>query len=237
MTYTTNLQLTHANAPTSSSGTIGQQDTILFLYANNAELLDSYMSDYYTYNVLADSNISITANSLFINITDTGVLLTTAKTLTITSDSVKQLRIIKNSTAQQIFYGSNTVQVGSSIIVYNDTVISTFGNIYIQDIYTYVPGKPAINTILMNKRVSKNSILSGGSAKANIASTSVAVYDIWLDTNKVGYVRFTAGSSIGTVATFGTVFVDGSQNLYIKTQGVQDATLADIGIVLNIIGE
>lgn len=238
MSYTNNLNLQNAEYPsTSSANTLNTTPTVFPMFNKNMQLLDSYIAGYYTYNISSDSNISITTDSIVITITDTGTILTTSKTLTINSTSDIQIQIIKNETNYTLQYGSIDILSGKTEVIHNNISISSIGSVYMQDIYSYTSGLPAINTILVSKRLINNSILSGGSAKANIAATNNTTIDIWLSGSKVGYIKFPSGGTIGVVTLFGIIYVHSADTLYIKTQSIQDATLSGIGIVLNIIGE
>ncbi|MFA6609193.1 MAG: hypothetical protein WCT07_04790 [Candidatus Paceibacterota bacterium] len=236
MIYTSNLNILKAEVSSIGSASIGADPTTVFQVCNSSyELLDSILSAY-TYQVITDSNISITTESICIIINDPSLLLSTTRNLSITSTSDRQLRFITNSTNNSLVYGSITLLPGKTYVTY-DGITTTNGSISIYDIYSFTPGKPAIDTILVSKKILVSSILTGVSAKSSIASTSNTTYDIWLNTVKVGYIKFLSASTTGTIALFGTIYLNIGDNLFVKTQGIQDATLSDVGIVLNIIGE
>jgi len=239
MTYTSNLNLLYSVVPTSASAAanIVTSTNALPVFNSSIDFLNKCLASYYLHNVTANSNINIEKEFLYLKVTDTNSLLTGIKELFITSNSIRQIRIIYNATNFSIIYGSVTIPSNTTNIIYDNKVISAKSNITIQDIYSYIPGLPNINTIYMLKRLSSNYVLIGGYAKAGVAATSNLTIDIWLNTYKVGTVVFYVGSSVGIVSVFGTIYINPIDNLYIKTQGIQDATLSNVGIVLNIIGE
>jgi hypothetical protein len=236
MIYTSNINIVKSGAPTvGDASSASDPVTALQVFNNSSELLDSILGTY-SYQVITDSNISITTESSCIIINDPSLLLSTTRNLSITSTSDRQLRFITNSTNHSLVYGSITLLPGKTYVTY-DGIITTNGSISIYDIYSFTSGKPAIDTILVSKKMLVSSILTGVSAKSSIASTSNTTYDIWLNTVKVGYIKFLSASTTGTIALFGTIYLNIGDNLFVKTQGIQDATLSDVGIVLNIIGE
>jgi len=239
MIYTSNLQLQLSEVSTYASSSLytTTHATAMAVLSNNLFILDFNLAGYYLYNILSDANINITTESMFIEITDTSILLTANRTISITDNPVRMLRIIKNNTLFTITYGSQDIPSSKTCILYNDSIISGKGNTGLLDIYTYISDKPAINTILMLKRPAVASLLIGGSAKASIAATSALTMDIWFNTTIVGSINFIASSTVGTITIFGAVYLNTTDRLYIKTRGTQDSTLANIGIVLNITGE
>lgn len=238
MTYTSNLHLLNVEISTNNSSisTVVNTDFIPAM-VNNMGYLDKYLAGYYTYNIITDANFTITADFLYLKLSDTNTILTNTRTLTIVSNSIKQIRIIKNATNYTIVYGSINIPSQSTYITYDNNTIIGIGRVNILDLYCYIPGLPAISTLYSIKRSIKNSILLGGYAKASAAATSNLTIDIWLNTTKVGTILFSAGSSTGLVSISGVIYISSIDNLYIKTQGIQDATLSNVGIVLNIIGE
>jgi hypothetical protein len=236
MIYTSNLNVLKSEAPSVGSASIGADPTTAFQVCNSSsEFLDSVF-DTYTHTVMADSDINIITDGSCILINDYSLLLSTTRNLSITATSDRQLRFITNNTNNNLIYGSITLLPEKTYIIYDGIVISS-GTVAIYDIYSFTPGKPAIDTILVSKKILVSSVLTNASAKSSVASTSNTTYDIWLNTVKVGYIRFLSTSTVGTIAIFGTIYLNIGDNLYIKTQGIQDATLSDVGIVLNIIGE
>jgi len=237
MTYTSNLHLLNVEISANNSFNPAINTAFIPAMFNNMSYLDKYIAGYFAYNIVADSDFVVTSDFLYLKISDTNTILTSNRAFSIASNSIKQLRIIKNETLYPLIFGSITIPSIKTYIIYNDMVISGSGKPNILDIFGFITGMPNVNTILMLKRQYINSILVGGSAKAGTATTSNLTMDIWLNTTKVGSIKFTAGSTAGIVAIFGVIYLNSLDNLYIKTQGIQDSTLSDVGIVLNIIGE
>jgi hypothetical protein len=222
--------------PSVGSAAIGADPTTAFQVCNSSsEFLDLVFGTY-TYTVMVDSDINIITDCSCILINDYSLLLSTTRNLSITATSDRQLRFITNNTNHSLIYGSITLLPEKNYAIYDGIVISS-GTVSIYDIYSFTSGKPAIDTILVSKKILVPSVLTNASAKSSIASTSNTTYDIWLNTIKVGYIRFLSTSTVGTIAIFGTIYLSIGDNLFVKTQGIQDATLSDVGIVLNILGE
>lgn len=209
--------------------------------------LDGALAGRLVHNMASDADYTLDTASiehlnLILDITDTGVLLTTTRNIILPSNT--QAHIVVNSTAQILQFktvaGTGTnIQAGAMELIYCDGTniesvagISDSGHPY--ELTYYFPGLPGA-AVLMAKTIMTQTIelasgLTGSFCTSEIASTAAKSFDIKKNGSNVGTIDFAASATSATFTFATDTTFNAGDDIKIVGPAVQDATLSDIAL-------
>jgi len=220
---------------------------------NNAiNNLDTSLSARLVHDMDSDADYTIDTiteehYNLIIEITDTGVNLTTTRNIIL--PNLTQAHIVKNSTAETLVFktlggtGVSVIPNAIDLIYSNGTdielvsALSTTGVPH--DLHFYYPESPGVSSVVSflvyMRTVSYTSGLTGSYAKSLVAATGSTTFSLEKNGVQFATCNFGVGSSTGTFTMGSDTTFNAGDILKIIAPASPDATLS--GISINITGK
>jgi len=219
---------------------------------NNAiNILDTSLSARLVHNMASDANYTINTATdenynLIIEITDTGVVLTTTRSIILPNTT--QAHIVKNSTAQSLTFktvsGAGVTIIANAIeLVYSNgtdiEAISTISSTSIpHDLHMFYPGiqgsSATMSYIVFVRTVLYSSSLPGSFCRSLAAATSSNVFSLQKNGVEFATATFAVAANTATFSMASDTTFNAGDTLKVVSPASQDATLA--GISLNLTG-
>lgn len=223
---TSNLSLEYADAPLDSSASISNATWVPFIYNDNIPIIDSLISGYVVVNIDIISTISDARDAVYAITTATadGILqITGFNKLYFILNSTNFTHIVNGTIVSPqkfaIVYGAEAIT-----LTYNKRLINTaFIGAYVQDESIFLSKESALYNITKSEAI------------CNTQPTGTIQYTIYNGATIIGSITFSPGSNVGVISISNTL-VGNNIILRLQAPNVADATLATIGININMEG-
>lgn len=243
---TTNLNLAYATSAKTLAALPGQTLDYAAMGIGNSmmNLFESVLTDYYPIDITSDYTVLDFESYLF-NLVFTSTTLVSTAIITLES-GLNISHLITNETNKTMFVttdsGASHISIGIGewkyIYFYEGEMVEISNGGYADYYYSnYFKAGGATNSEdIVIFPLSSGGILTKNSitAYANTASAALSEYDIYLDAGLIGDINFSAGVNLGVTSMPVPVEIAPGQALRIVTPASADASIADIGINIEV---